>query len=98
MTKKQVVAEITERTGIEPKDAMLVLDTMFKVVEENLAKGRQIYLRGFASLTIKKKRAKKGRKGFQGGGSGTQISIPAKMAPKFVPSKRIVKRVAKLPV
>lgn len=98
MTKKDVVSQICEKTGMETKDVALTIDTMFRVIEENLAKGKAIYLRGFASLIIKKKRAKKGRKNFQAGGIGEQINIPAKNAPKFIPSKRIVRRVEKIPV
>jgi DNA-binding protein HU-beta len=98
MTKKEVVAQICEKTGMESKDVSLTLDTMFKVIEESLSKGKPIYLRGFASLIVKKKKAKKGRKNFQSGGIGEQINIPEKFAPKFIPSKRIVKRVEKLPV
>jgi len=98
MTKKEIVFQISEKTGMESKDIVLALDTMFKVVQDGLAKGQNIYLRGFASLIVKKRKAKKGRTKFRNGAKGEQIQIPEKFTPKFIPCKKTVNRVAKLPI
>jgi DNA-binding protein HU-beta len=58
VTKADVIAEISSKTGIDKKDVSETLENFFQVVKDNLANQENIYVRGFGSF-INKKRAKK---------------------------------------
>ena len=58
MTKADVIAEISDKTGIDKAEVTSTLETFFSVVKDSLAEGENIYVRGFGSF-INKKRAKK---------------------------------------
>jgi len=58
MRKADLVNQISDKTGIPKVDVLVTLETMFKEVKDTLAKGENIYIRGFGSF-ITKKRAPK---------------------------------------
>jgi len=58
VTKADVIAEISDKTGIDKAEVTNTLETFFSVVKDSLAEGENIYVRGFGSF-INKKRAKK---------------------------------------
>ena len=65
---------------------------MFKEVKESLAKGENIYIRGFGSFITKKRAAKIGRNIKK----NTAVQIPAHFIPAFKPAKEFVQEVKKL--
>ncbi|MCO4818346.1 MAG: integration host factor subunit beta [Bacteroidetes bacterium] len=91
MTKAEVINEIAERTGIERNDVQETVETFFKVVKGSLAKGDNVYFRGFGSFTLKKRAEKVARNISK----NTQITIPEHFIPKFKPAKTFVDRVKK---
>ena len=54
MRKADLVNQISEKTGIPKVDVLVTLETMFKEVKDSLAKGENIYIRGFGSFITKK--------------------------------------------
>lgn len=54
MTKADVIAEISSKTGIDKKDVSETLENFFQVVKDNLANQENIYVRGFGSFINKK--------------------------------------------
>ncbi len=53
MNKKELIAEIAERTGVTKKDAGKTLDTVIEIVEKTLSKGEVVRLVGFGTpITI----------------------------------------------
>ena len=61
MTKAEVVNEIVEKTGIERVVVANSLEMFMKVVKNNMARGENVYLRGFGTFLCKKRAAKMGR-------------------------------------
>lgn len=89
MTKAEVIAEITEKTGIEKADVTATVEAFFNVVKESLAEGENIYVRGFGSF-VNKKRAKKIARNIS---KNTAIVIDEHYIPSFKPSKVFVEKV-----
>lgn len=91
MTKAEVVTEISKSTGIEKENVLAVVEKFMEVVKENLAKGENIYLRGFGSFILKE-RAKKTARNIS---KNTTLIIPAHKIPFFKPCDSFKEEVAK---
>lgn len=89
VTKADVIAEISSKTGIDKKDVSETLENFFQVVKDNLAKHENIYVRGFGSF-INKKRAKKIARNIS---KNTSITIDEHYVPSFKPAKVFVEQV-----
>lgn len=81
MTKAEIVSEISDRTGLERGAVSTCVESFMDVVKESMAKGENIYLRGFGSFTIKKRAAKTARNICQ----GTTMQVEAHNVPAFKP-------------
>ncbi|PKP03817.1 MAG: integration host factor subunit beta [Bacteroidetes bacterium HGW-Bacteroidetes-6] len=86
MTKADIVAEISSRTGIEKVTAQSAVETFMDVVKNALESGDNVYLRGFGSFIIKHRRQKTGRNISK----KMSIVIPAHNIPAFKPAKTFV--------
>ena len=91
MTKAEVVAEIAEKTGIEKIQVQHSVETFMKVIKASLAKGDNVYLRGFGSFVVKRRAEKTGRNISK----NTTVIIPAQNVPSFKPAMTFVERVKK---
>jgi DNA-binding protein HU-beta len=94
MRKADLINNIAEKTGIPKVDVLVTMETMFKEVKESLAKGENIYIRGFGSFITKKRAAKIGRNIKK----NTAVPIPAHFIPAFKPAKEFVHEVKKLQI
>ena len=92
MRKADLVNQISEKTGIPKVDVLVTLETMFKEVKESLAKGENIYIRGFGSFITKRRAAKIGRNIKK----NIAVHIPEHFIPAFKPAKEFVAEVKKL--
>ena len=92
MRKADLVNRISENTGIPKVDVLVTLETMFKEVKDSLAKGENIYIRGFGSFITKRRAAKIGRNIKK----NIAVHIPAHYIPAFKPAKEFVAEVKKL--
>ena len=81
MTKAEIVAEIASKTGIEKGAVQNVVENFMEVVKNAMAKGENVYLRGFGSFIIKTRAEKTGRNI----GKNIAITIPAHKIPAFKP-------------
>ena len=61
MRKADLVATISERTGVPKVDVLVTLENFFSEVKDTLAEGENVYIRGFGSFVIKKRKRKIGR-------------------------------------
>ena len=86
MRKADLINQISEKTGIPKVDVLVTLETMFKEVKESLAKGENIYIRGFGSFITKKRAAKIGRNIKK----NVAVNIPEHYIPAFKPAKEFV--------
>ena len=83
MTKAEIVAEIANKTGIEKGAVQTVVENFMEVVKSSMAKGNNVYLRGFGSFIIKTRAEKTGRDMSK----KVSITIPAHKIPAFKPAK-----------
>lgn len=91
MTKADVINEISEKTGIDKLDVQASVEAFFSVVKTSMAKGENIYVRGFGSF-VNKKRAKKIARNIS---KNTAIVIEEHYVPSFKPSKIFIEKIKK---
>lgn len=89
MRKADLVAAISEKTGIAKVDVLVSLESFFKEVKSSLADGENVYIRGFGSFVVKKRAKKIGRHIKE----NKAIEIPAHYIPAFKPAKIFVEQV-----
>ena len=89
MTKAEIIAEISTKTGIEKIDVQETVEAFFKVVKTSMVGGQNVYVRGFGSFVVKK-RAKKTARNIS---KNTAIIIPEHFVPSFKPAKTFVEKV-----
>jgi DNA-binding protein HU-beta len=91
MTKADIVAKISDKTGMEKADVQATVESFMKEVRNCLEGGENVYLRGFGSFVIKTRAQKTGRNISK----NTTIIIPAHNIPSFKPAKTFVESVKK---
>lgn len=89
MTKAEIVAEISEKTGLEKVEIQATVEAFMNEVKNSLASGENVYLRGFGSFIVKRRAEKTGRNISK----NTTIVIPAHNIPAFKPSKTFIDKV-----
>lgn len=89
MRKADLVATISEKTGVPKVDVLVTIETFFKEVKGSLATGENVYIRGFGSFVIKKRAKKIGRHIKK----NVAIEIPEHFIPSFKPAKIFVEEV-----
>lgn len=89
MRKADLVAAISEKTGVPKVDVLVTLETFFKEVKGSLADGENVYVRGFGSFIVKKRAKKIGRHIKK----NKAIEIPEHFIPAFKPAKVFVEQV-----
>lgn len=89
MRKADLVATISEKTGVPKVDVLVTLESFFKEVKDTLADGENVYVRGFGSFVVKKRAKKIGRHIKK----NVAIEIPEHYIPSFKPAKIFVEQV-----
>ena len=89
MTKADIVAVIADETGLERVEALKAVESFMGSIKDSLAKGQNVYLRGFGSFIVKERAEKTGRNISK----NTTIIIPAHNIPSFKPAKTFVEQV-----
>jgi len=89
MTKAEIVSEIAGKTGVEKLAVQASIEEFMNSVKNSLAKGDNVYLRGFGSFVVKKRAEKTGRNISK----NTTIVIPAHNIPSFKPAKTFINKV-----
>ncbi len=89
MTKADVVAKLSDKTGLEKGDVQAIIDGFMREVRVSLENGDNVYLRGFGSFILKKRAQKTGRNI----SLNTTLVIPAHYVPAFKPAKVFVETV-----
>ncbi|MEX8546243.1 MAG: HU family DNA-binding protein [Mucilaginibacter sp.] len=89
MTKAEIIAEISTKTGIEKVDVQETVEAFFKVVKGAMVTGENVYVRGFGSFIVKKRAEKTARNISK----NTAIIIPEHFIPSFKPAKTFVEKV-----
>ena len=90
MTKADIVADITKKTGIDKVTALTVVEAFMESVKENMIGGENVYLRGCGSFILKKRAAKTARNISK----NTTLLVPEHNIPAFKPAKTFSSAVA----
>ena len=85
MTKQDLVDSVSERAGINKRQASDAVEGVIDSISKALKKGGKVTLVGFGNFSVVKKKARTGRNPQ----TGAEINIPARKAPKFSPSKQL---------
>ena len=89
MRKADLVATISEKTGVPKVDVLVTLEAFFTEVKDTLSEGENVYVRGFGSFVVKKRAKKIGRHIKK----NVAIEIPEHFIPSFKPAKVFVDQV-----
>ena len=83
MTKADIVADITAKTGVDKATALIVVEAFMDSVKESMISGENVYLRGFGSFILKKRATKTARNISK----NTALNVPEHNIPAFKPAK-----------
>lgn len=89
MTKAEIVNDIANATGLEKSEVLKTVEAFMESIKSTMAKGENVYLRGFGSFIVKERAEKTGRNISK----NTTIIIPAHNIPSFKPAKVFVEEV-----
>ena len=88
MTKAEIVAEISAKTGIEKQCVLTVIEGLMETIKTSMINGNEVYLRGFGSFIIKHRAEKTARNISK----NTTMIVPAHNIPAFKPAKEFVEK------
>lgn len=83
MTKDELVAKVAETTGLKKIDIQKSLDVLIHTIIEAIKTGEKVNITGLGIFKLKDKKARLARNPK----TGESVQVPAKKAPKFLPSK-----------
>lgn len=85
MTKIELVEQLSEKTGLQKKDAEKVLETLVAVIQDSLKRGEKVNMAGLGTFVVFQKKARMARNPK----TGESVQVAAKRAPKFKPGKQL---------
>src|SRR5688572_27282799 len=91
MRKIDIVAKISDLTGVPKTDVLITIEAFFKEVKNQVKIGESVYVRGFGSFIPKKRAQKVGRIISR----GESIVIPEHYIPAFKPAEVFMDEVKK---
>ena len=86
MTKLEIARELAERKDMPLADAIKAVDGVIDIMKDAFKNGRNVYLRGLGSFTIRERKQKTARNPR----TGETIIIPAHKDVKFNQSQSLI--------
>lgn len=83
MTKADIVERIYKEAGFSKKEAAELVDLVFKIIKDTLAKGEKVKISGFGNFSIRDKSTRVGRNPQ----TGQAMEISARRVLTFKPSQ-----------
>jgi len=90
VNKNELVAEVSDRTGIARADVARVVDITTEVIKTSVSRGRRVALVGFGTFERRQRRPRVGRNPH----TGDAVHIPARRMPSFRPGTAFKEAVA----
>lgn len=87
MTKADIIRNVHEKIGISKSDAARLVESVFDIIKDTLAGGEDVKISGFGKLSIREKKARRGRNPQ----SGQEIEISARRVLTFKSSQVLKK-------
>jgi nucleoid DNA-binding protein len=92
MTKKEIVKQIAEQSGISRQVALEAVQMVFDGIMETLVEEGRIELRNFGVFEVKRRRARKARDPL----TGESVSVPERRVVTFKPGREMEARINEL--
>ncbi len=85
MNKSELIKAVADKNDISLEEAVIVVNTFFTTIREELLQGNRVEIRGFGSFKIKE------YEGYQGRNpkSGQHVRVKPKKLPFFRPGKEL---------
>ncbi|MCK9230932.1 MAG: integration host factor subunit alpha [Syntrophales bacterium] len=61
MTKADIIQNVYNKLGFSKRDSARIVESVFDIMKETLARGEKIKISGFGNFVVNTKRARKGR-------------------------------------
>jgi integration host factor subunit alpha len=74
MTKIDIIQDVYEKLGFSKKDAAKIVESVFEIMKDSLARGEKIKISGFGNFSVKDKKSRRGRNPQ----TGSEIEISAR--------------------
>ena len=84
MTKRELVKNVSEKTGFTQKDVLVVVDNMFDTIAKAVV-GEDVAITGFGKFVTTERAARTMRNP----STGEQVQVPAKKSIRFKPAKNL---------
>lgn len=92
MTKKEIVKDISDITGLTQLKTKEVVQKTFDAIVDTLLSERRIELRNFGVFEVKRRKARKARNPR----TGTRVDVPPKFVVTFKPGKEMEEKIRRL--
>jgi integration host factor subunit beta len=90
MTRSELIARLAERyPNLTPEDVQAVVSEIFNVLQDALAQGDRVELRGFGAFTLTYRPPHQARNPM----TGETVAVPGKCVLHFKPGKELRERV-----
>jgi len=83
LTKKEIMENISEKIGLTKRESVDIVDSLFEIIKDELAKGNPVMISGFGKWEVRAKKERKGRNPQ----TGEPITIDARKVVTFKPSR-----------
>jgi integration host factor subunit alpha len=90
MTKIDIIQDVYEKLGLSKKDSARLVDSVFDIMKDCLARGEKIKISGFGNFLVKEKKSRRGRNPQ----TGEEIEISARRVLTFKSSQVLRKALA----
>ncbi|MBI6545690.1 MAG: HU family DNA-binding protein [Cyanobacteria bacterium NC_groundwater_1444_Ag_S-0.65um_54_12] len=90
MNKEELIAQISERSGVTRRIANVVLTQFFAIITDALRDDLRVAISGFGTFEVKVRRERMGRNPR----TGEPIAIAARHVPGFIASKSLRTKIA----
>jgi DNA-binding protein HU-beta len=81
VNKNELVAEVSDRTGVPRAEVARVVDITTEVIKTSVSRGKRVALVGFGTFERQQRRPRLGRNPH----TGEEVRIPARRVPSFRP-------------
>ena len=83
LTKKEIMENISEKIGLTKRESVDIVDSLFEIIKDELAKGNPVMISGVGKWEVRAKKERKGRNPQ----TGEPITIDARKVVTFKPSR-----------
>jgi len=87
MTKIDIIQNVCDRLGFSKKDSARIVESVFDIMKDELAKGDKVKISGFDNFIVKDKNSRRGRNPQ----TGAEIEISARRVLTFKSSQVLKK-------